>query len=128
MAVQRCPECGGRIHTNYCDICMRKVPFAGARTVRRREPWELSSAHREETGHKCITFDAPASQSQKQTWVKTKPSFPERKPAQKKDPKMATVVAVVLAILSLIPTGDPACLPIQQRRGRSLCRFPGIIL
>ena len=104
MAVQRCPECGGRIHTNYCDVCMRKVPFSGVRTARRRDPWELSSAHREEAGHKCITFDTPATPSRKQTLANPKPAFPERKPAQKKEPKMTTVVAIVLAILSLIPT------------------------
>ena len=27
MNVQRCPECGQRLNTNYCDICMKKVPF-----------------------------------------------------------------------------------------------------
>ena len=56
MAIQRCPECGQRLKTNYCDICMRKVPFAGKRTKAVLDPWEYSSAHREEKGHQCVSF------------------------------------------------------------------------
>ena len=111
MAVQRCPECGGRLTSNFCDICLRKVPFAGAKTMKRQDPWEYSSAHREEAGHKCITFDATAKPAQKQTFTKPQvtftkpnPTFPKRKPEQKKNPKVATVVAIILAILSLLPT------------------------
>ena len=111
MSIHRCPECGARLQTNYCDICMRKVPFAGARPQKYRDPWEMSSAHREEAGHKCITFDVPATPSKKQTFTKPKttftkptPAFPKRKPAQKKQPKVTTVVAIVLAILSLLPS------------------------
>lgn len=111
MAVHRCPECGGRLTTNYCDICMRKVPFAGARPKKYRDPWDYSSAHREESGHKCITFDAPGTPAPKQTFTKpkttyTKPAsaFPKAKSNKKPEPKTATVVAIVLAILSLLPT------------------------
>ena len=111
MAIHRCPECGQRLHTNYCDICMRKVPFAGARPRKYRDPWDYSSSHREETGHKCITFDAPATAAPKQTFTNpkttyTKPNvtFPKPKPNKKAEPKVATVVAIVVAILSLLPT------------------------
>ena len=111
MAIHRCPECGGRLHTNYCDICMRKVPFTGARPRKYRDPWDYSSSHREESGHKCITFDVPGTPAPKQTFTKpkttyTKPAsaFPKAKPNKKPEPKTATVVAIVLAILSLLPT------------------------
>lgn len=111
MAIHRCPECGGRLNTNYCDICMRKVPFAGARPQKHRDPWEYSSAHREEAGHKCITFDMTQADRPKQTFTKNKttftkqtPTFPKTKSAKKSDPKKATIVAVALALLSLLPT------------------------
>ena len=97
MAVQRCPECGGRLHTNYCDVCMKKVLFAGARPQKYCDPWDYSSAHRQETGHKCITFDVP-----KQTFTKTVPNFPKRNANKKSDPKVTTVVAIMLGLLSLI--------------------------
>jgi len=111
MQHNRCPECGGRLSSNYCDICMRKVPFAGPSPKRYRDPWDYSSAHREEAGHKCITFDAPQADRPKQSFTKSKttftkqvPTFPKKKSTGKADPKKATVVAVVLALLSLLPT------------------------
>lgn len=99
MATQRCPECGGRLTSNYCDICMRKVPFAGARSRNYRDPWDYSCAHRQEAGHKCITFDAP-----KQTSPKPAVMFPKQKTSKKSDPKPAAVIAIVLGLLSLLPT------------------------
>ena len=53
MNVQRCPECGQRLNTNYCDICLRKVPFGGVKLGNRKDPWESrdgSSAHRMDRG------------------------------------------------------------------------------
>lgn len=96
MSVQRCPECGGRLHTNYCDICMRKVPFGGVKQAKRRDPWEIrdgSSAHRREKGHECISFDYEQKPK--------KPTFKRKTAAPNK--KGASVVAIILAVLSLLP-------------------------
>ena len=119
MSIQRCPECGIRLRTNYCDVCMKRVPFRGApekqtfqksggssahRMERghecvsfdedRKMPWGGSSAHRTEKGHKCITFEK-----------KEKKSFsipvPKKPAADKK--KATSVLAIVLAVLSLLP-------------------------
>lgn len=103
MAVQRCPECGGRLKSNYCDVCMRKVPYTGAKMKKYRDPWEYSSAHREEKNHKCITFDAPQTTAPKQTFTKPQTAFPKKQAARKPDPKTATVAAIILAIVSFIP-------------------------
>ena len=102
MKDNRCPECGGRLSSNYCDICMRKVPFAGPSPKRYRDPWDYSSSHREEAGHKCITFDTPPKTAPKQTFTKPKTTF--QKPKAKSAPKVATVAAIILALLSLLPT------------------------
>ena len=111
MQANRCPECGQRLNTNYCDICMRKVPFAGGRPRKYRDPWDYSSSHREETGHKCITFDTPETTTSKQTFTANKttfpkqtPVFPQRKQSKQSKSKAATVVAIVLAIVSLLPS------------------------
>ena len=97
MNEHRCPECGQRLKTNYCDICMRKVPFGGVKLSNRRDPWEIrdaSSAHRTEKDHKCITFEKEAK----------KPfSIPLPKKTAPDKKKATSVVAIVLAILSLLP-------------------------
>ena len=97
MHVQRCPECGKRLNTNYCDICMKKVPFDGVKLANRRDPWENrdgSSAHRMEKDHECVSFEKT-----------DKKSFP--KPVQKQttasNKKAAPLLGIILAILSLIP-------------------------
>lgn len=95
MHVQRCPECGGRLHTNYCDICMRRVPFGGIKRETQRDPWENrdgSSAHRREKDHECIRFE-----DKKTTFVK-----PQRKSAVG-NKKGASVIAIVVAVFSLLP-------------------------
>lgn len=97
MSIQRCPECGGRLHTNYCDICMRKVPFAGMKTARRRDPWETrdgSSAHRMEKDHTCVSFEKPEKQTFR-SFVK------KQTPVSKK--KTAPALGILLAVLSLLP-------------------------
>ena len=97
MSIQRCPECGGRLNTNYCDICMRKVPFAGMKTARRRDPWETrdgSSAHRMEKDHTCVSFEKP----EKQTF---RGLVKKQTPVSKK--KTAPALGILLAVLSLLP-------------------------
>ena len=81
MSVRRCPECGNRLTSNYCDICMRRVPFAGLRSGRDLDPWDYSSAHREEEDHECVSFDTPKPASHKKPVLK--PVFPKSKSAKK---------------------------------------------
>jgi len=98
MNVQRCPECGQRLNTNYCDICMRKVPFGGVKLGKRKDPWDSadgSSAHRMEKDHECISFDTEKKP------VKTTFTKPQRKTAAP-NKKGASVVAIVLAVFSLL--------------------------
>ena len=97
MSIQRCPECGQRLKTNYCDICMRKVPFGGVRQVPRQDPWDIkdgSSAHRREKGHECVSFDMEK---------KPKSTVRSYRKSNTVNKKGASVVAIVLAILSLLP-------------------------
>ena len=119
MSIQRCPECGIRLKTNYCDVCMKRVPFKGMpekqayrkpgdSSAHRMEqghtcvsfeedrpmPWGGSSAHRTEKNHKCITF-------QKDEKKPFSIPVPKKIAADKK--KATSVVAIVLAILSLLP-------------------------
>ena len=97
MSIQRCPECGKRLKTNYCDICMRKVPFGGVRQVTRKDPWDIkdgSSAHRREKGHECVSFDMEK---------KPKSTVRSYRKSNTVNKKGASVVAIILAILSLLP-------------------------
>ena len=99
MNVQRCPECGQRLNTNYCDICMRKVPFGGVKLTKRRDPWDScdgSSAHRMEKNHECISF-GDEKKPKKTTFAK-----PNRKTVAP-NKKGASVVAIILAVFSLLP-------------------------
>ena len=98
MYAQRCPECGKRLNTNYCDICMKKVPFGGVKLANRRDPWENrdgSSAHRMEKDHECVSFEKPE-----------KKSFPKpvKKQTTASKKKAAPMLGIILAVLSLIPT------------------------
>lgn len=103
MSVHRCPECGNRLTTNYCDICMRKVPFAGAKPGKYRDPWDYSSAHRQEEGHKCVTFDhsTETTQSKKQTFSRSKQTFTgsHRGSRSGSAGKTGTAVVVIVAII-----------------------------
>lgn len=123
MNVQRCPECGQRLNTNYCDICMRKVPFGGVKLGSRKDPWESrdgSSAHRMERGHECVSF----GDEKKVTWAGSSahrtekghtcvsfekevkkiliPTAKKQKPEAAK--KGAAIFGVVLGLLSLLPS------------------------
>ena len=97
MEIQRCPECGQRLETNYCDICMKKVPFRGQKVRRHTDPWDTSSAHCSEKDHECVSFDMEQSKAKP---VK-KVTFPQKKTTVK--PQKAKAVAIVVAVLSLLP-------------------------
>ena len=123
MSVERCPECGKQLKTNYCDICMRKVPFGGVKLTNRRDPWETrdtSSAHRMERGHECVSFGEErkvtraGSSAHRTEKGHTCVSFeknakkPSIAPAKKQTPadakKSATIIAIILGLLSLLPS------------------------
>lgn len=91
MQVQRCPECGIRLKTNYCDVCMKKVPFSGAKMPGRYT--DGSSAHRDE-GHECISFDVPKK--------KQKPARPAK--TAKVNTQKVKASAIIIAVLSLVST------------------------
>ena len=98
MYVQRCPECGKRLNTNYCDICMKKVPFGGVKLANRRDPWDSSvgsSAHRREKGHECVSFDYDKKPKKTTFRSYRKTAVPNK--------KGASVVAIILAVISLLP-------------------------
>lgn len=99
MDIQRCPECGGRLTSSYCDICMKRVPFRGVGKRMHKDPWDSSSAHRTETGHTCVSFDDPQP--------KTKPvktvTFPQKKRNTPTKPPRVGAIAIVVAVLSLLP-------------------------
>ena len=97
MNVQRCPECGQRLNTNYCDICMKKVPFGGVKLANRRDPWESrdgSSAHRMEKNHECISFEKTETKSFR---------MPVKKQNSANRKKAAPGLGILLAVLSLLP-------------------------
>jgi len=52
MQVRRCPECGNRLKSDYCHICMKRIPYLAQQK-------DTSSTHREEAGHTCVSFDDP---------------------------------------------------------------------
>ena len=96
--VQRCPECGQRLHTNYCDICMRKVPFGGVRQPKYREPWDMrsgSSAHRMEKDHECISFEKEEKKPHRSRTTKATVSDPK---------KVLQIIAIVIAIMMALTT------------------------
>lgn len=95
MQIQRCPECGIRLKTNYCDVCMKRVPFKGMPAKQTFQHHDGSSAHRTERDHECVSFDKKE---------KTPFSFPAKKKTAGGNKKATTVVAIVLAILGLLPT------------------------
>ena len=126
MKVQRCPECGGRLKSNYCDICMRRVPFGGVTLKKYREPWDMrdtSSAHSMEKGHECVTF----GEERKVTWAGSSAHRTEKdhrcvtfgdpkasgrpvrtanttsQTSKKKSPTVAKLVAIFVAVTSLLP-------------------------
>ena len=95
MQVQRCPECGIRLKTNYCDVCMKKVPFKRVLDDKTFQHHEGSSAHRMEQGHECVSFDRKEKKSF---------SFPAKRKTAAGNKKAATVAAIIVAILGLLPT------------------------
>jgi len=98
MQVQRCPECGIRLTTNYCDICMRRVPFKGVPAKTTFQHVEGSSAHREEN-HECISFDKP--EKKPKVTIRTLQTNRKKFAPKAKTTKVAAV-GVIIAALSII--------------------------
>lgn len=96
MQVHRCPECGGRLKSNYCDICLRKVPFKGAPAKQTWQHVDGSSAHRDE-GHECISFDDVGEKPKSFHWI-GKPHQTKTRTAKKK----GAVVGIILAVISVV--------------------------
>ena len=98
MEIQRCPECGQRLQRNYCDICMKRVPFRGKSVRVHLDPWDTSSAHSAEKDHECVSFDVPA---QKKQPVSVSFSKPRRKSSGNKfqSARIAVILVVALSLL-----------------------------
>lgn len=96
MQIQRCPECGIRLKRNYCDVCMKKVPFKGVPEKRTYQHYEGSSAHRTERGHECVSFDT--LEKKKKTFTR-KSSNPQ---ATKQKAKLSAVILVVISAISTL--------------------------
>lgn len=95
MQIHRCPECGIRLNTNYCHICMKRVPLKGLPEKRTFQHREGSSSHRTEQGHECVSFDTDQTR-------KKKPLFPVQRKRTGKGAKKASIVAIVVAAMSVI--------------------------
>ena len=101
MKIVRCPECGNRLKTNYCDMCMKRVPVYVPRTggsVQQYTPPKKTK------GHTCISFEQSQEGGKKQipnVFTKVAQANQQRRNAQN-NKKSTTVVAIVLAAVSLI--------------------------
>lgn len=93
MQVQRCPECGGRLKTSYCDICLRRVPFKGAPAKQTFQHTAGSSAHREEK-HACVDFDYEKRPK------KVHASRTRKQPGKSKF-KLTSAIAIAVALMSV---------------------------
>lgn len=98
MQIHRCPECGMRLTTNYCDICMRRVPFKGTPAKQTFQHQEGSSAHRREAGHQCLDFEMEKPKVKPAKMV----SFPAKKMTGSKNAPKIKVVAIIIAAMSVI--------------------------
>lgn len=100
MQVVRCPECGNRLSSGYCPMCMKRVPILAQK---KETPWQQRKYNRPGTDedHTCISFDELPTKS-RQNPIFTIGS--ERKQKKKLGKKPAAIAAVVVAVLSLLPT------------------------
>ena len=87
MKEVRCPECGYRLKTNECPICLKRVPFP-------------------------LTLKQSGGRVQQKGKIKV--SFPKTAPARKKhrtgDPKWKVVSVVVALVLAFARGGNSAAL------------------
>ena len=102
MSVVRCPECGNRLKTNYCDMCMKTVPFPGLQN--KSNNWQsrkYESPYEED--HDCIDFDEveKPKRTYRKTVVTSFGNASKRKTTDQKKKKITTI-AVVMAIISLV--------------------------
>lgn len=95
MQVKRCPECGNRLTTNYCHLCMKRVSFFSQKGE------DASSCHREE-GHTCVSFEMPEEAPEKIRFPKvicTPGDSGRREKSERTGKKKLVSVAVVVAVL-----------------------------
>lgn len=95
----RCPECGMRLRSSYCDICMRRIPLQspGALPANYKEK-DTSSSHREED-HSCITFDTPQKTGARVSATRRSAGQVRRKPQAV---KLILILTVVLSLLTFL--------------------------
>ncbi len=101
MKIVRCPECGNRLKTNYCHMCMKRVPVYVPRTG---ESAQQYTPPKKTGGHTCISFEQPQESGKKQipdVFTKVAQANQQRRSA-KNNKKSTTAVAIGLAVLSLI--------------------------
>lgn len=97
MQVVRCPECGNRLTTGYCPMCMKRVPLLAQK---KETPWQQRKYGQSDLDeeHTCIRFDELPEKPQR-------PAFTMgsgRKQQKKLGIKPAAIVAAVVAVLSLL--------------------------
>ncbi len=115
MKVVRCPECGNRLDAGWCHMCMKRIPIAAQK---KEDSWRQRK-YENDADHKCISFEQPRQKERTHAnaagvgrpagntgklpvklavWTSTKKS------ASKQPKKQATVIAIVLAVISLVST------------------------
>lgn len=87
----RCPECGYRLKTNQCPICLKKVPFAGVK--------------KQETQPRQVLPEKP----RKQFHVPIDMEKMKRAAKAKKKPKATAVIGIAIALISIISSIMESC-------------------
>lgn len=98
MKEARCPECGNRLDSNYCHMCMKRVPFPAGKE---ETPWQQKkyTPSPEET-HDCIHFDEP-----EQTKKTPKPNVLTaalQRPKRTQNKKQGIAVAIIVAACAMV--------------------------
>lgn len=118
MQVVRCPECGNRLDAGWCHMCMKRIPIVAQK---KEDSWR-ERKYENDVDHKCISFEQPQQKARTHTTAAglERPGFdmgkppinmgkttvwPSAKKSTAKQPKkQATVIAIVLAVISLVST------------------------
>ena len=87
----RCPDCGYRLKSNQCPICLKRVPFAGVKTQQTQPRQSLPEKPRKQ-------FHIPIDLEKMKKAAKTK-----------KKPKATAVIGIVLVLISVISSIMESC-------------------